>query len=100
VYSSPDTFVAGFRSALWIAVAFSAVGLLLALFRKRSTAAKLETAVALGETADHRSGQRETTAGPLAMSFDTTLDQTGLGRGMSGDDVAKTRYQKGKEDLG
>ncbi len=26
VYSSPDTFVAGFRSALWIAVAFSAVG--------------------------------------------------------------------------
>ena len=26
VYSSPETFVAGFRSALWIAVAFSAAG--------------------------------------------------------------------------
>jgi EmrB/QacA subfamily drug resistance transporter len=31
VYSSPDTFVAGFRSALWIAVAFSAIGIPLAL---------------------------------------------------------------------
>jgi EmrB/QacA subfamily drug resistance transporter len=31
VYSSPDTFVAGFRSALWVAVAFSAAGIPLAL---------------------------------------------------------------------
>jgi EmrB/QacA subfamily drug resistance transporter len=36
VYSSPDTFVAGFRSALWIAVAFSAVGIPLALIRRRA----------------------------------------------------------------
>jgi MFS family permease len=27
VYSSPDTFVSGFRSALWVAVAFAAIGL-------------------------------------------------------------------------
>lgn len=38
VYSSPDTFVAGFRSALWIAVAISAVGILLALCLKRTSA--------------------------------------------------------------
>jgi EmrB/QacA subfamily drug resistance transporter len=29
VYNSPDTFVTGFRSALWVAVAFSAIGILL-----------------------------------------------------------------------
>jgi hypothetical protein len=38
VYSSPDTFVAGFRSAPWIAVAISAVGILLALSLKRAAA--------------------------------------------------------------
>lgn len=31
VYSSPEMFVAGFRSALWVAVAFSAAGIPLAL---------------------------------------------------------------------
>jgi len=36
VYSSPDAFVAGFRSALWIAVAFSAVGIPLALSLKQA----------------------------------------------------------------
>jgi MFS family permease len=34
VYNSPDTFVAGFRSALWVAVAFSAIGILLTGFLK------------------------------------------------------------------
>jgi EmrB/QacA subfamily drug resistance transporter len=34
VYTSPDTFVSGFRSALWVAVAFSAVGILLTGFLK------------------------------------------------------------------
>jgi nitrate/nitrite transporter NarK len=34
VYSSAHTFVAGFRSALWVAVAFSAVGILLTLYVK------------------------------------------------------------------
>lgn len=37
VYSSPDTFVAGFRSALWVAVAFSAIAIPLALSLKRGT---------------------------------------------------------------
>jgi EmrB/QacA subfamily drug resistance transporter len=38
VYTSPDTFVAGFRSALWVAVAFSAAGIPIALLlRRRST---------------------------------------------------------------
>jgi EmrB/QacA subfamily drug resistance transporter len=32
VYTSPDTFVSGFRLALWVAVAFSAVGILLTGF--------------------------------------------------------------------
>jgi EmrB/QacA subfamily drug resistance transporter len=32
VYTSPDTFVAGLRSALWVAVAFSALGMLLTGF--------------------------------------------------------------------
>jgi predicted MFS family arabinose efflux permease len=32
VYSSPEMFVAGFRSALWVAVAFSAAGIPLALW--------------------------------------------------------------------
>jgi hypothetical protein len=31
VYSSPETFVAGFRSALWVAVALLAIGIPLAL---------------------------------------------------------------------
>jgi EmrB/QacA subfamily drug resistance transporter len=34
VYNSPDTFVSGFRSALWVAVAFSAIGILLTGFLK------------------------------------------------------------------
>jgi EmrB/QacA subfamily drug resistance transporter len=34
VYTSPDTFVSGFRSALWVAVAFSAIGILLTRFVK------------------------------------------------------------------
>jgi EmrB/QacA subfamily drug resistance transporter len=37
VYNSPDTFVAGFRTALWIPVAFSAVGVILALSLRRAT---------------------------------------------------------------
>lgn len=37
VYSSPDTFVAGFRSALWVAVAFSAAGIPLALSLKHAS---------------------------------------------------------------
>lgn len=37
VYNSPDTFVAGFRSALWIAVAFSAIGIALALLIKKTS---------------------------------------------------------------
>ena len=32
VYTSPDIFVSGFRSALWVAVAFSAIGILLTRF--------------------------------------------------------------------
>jgi MFS family permease len=87
VYSSPEVFVAGFRSALWIAVAFSAAGILLALYRKRATTPKPEPAVSLGGIADHPSGQQETAAGPLAMLFDTTLDQTGPGRETAGDDL-------------
>ena len=38
VYGSPDTFVAGFRSALWIAVAFTAIGIPLALSLRRTPA--------------------------------------------------------------
>lgn len=34
VYTSPDTFVAGFRSALWVAVAFTGLGIVLAVFLK------------------------------------------------------------------
>jgi EmrB/QacA subfamily drug resistance transporter len=34
VYTSPDIFVSGFRSAIWVAVAFSAVGILLTGFLK------------------------------------------------------------------
>jgi hypothetical protein len=34
VYSSPDTFVAGFHSALWVAVAFAALGVALTGFLK------------------------------------------------------------------
>jgi EmrB/QacA subfamily drug resistance transporter len=37
VYSSPDTFVAGFRPALWIAVAFSVIGIPLALSLKKES---------------------------------------------------------------
>ena len=45
IYSSPGTFVAGFRSALWVAVAFSAIGILLALTVKRVPGPKPEPAV-------------------------------------------------------
>ena len=37
VYTSPDTFVSGFRSALWVAVGFSAIGILLTGFLKPRT---------------------------------------------------------------
>ncbi|HXE46306.1 MAG TPA: MFS transporter [Conexibacter sp.] len=37
VYTSPDSFVSGFRTALWVAVAFSAVAIPLALSLKRGT---------------------------------------------------------------
>jgi EmrB/QacA subfamily drug resistance transporter len=37
VYNSPDTFVSGFRAALWVAVAFSAMGILLTGFLKPRT---------------------------------------------------------------
>jgi EmrB/QacA subfamily drug resistance transporter len=39
VYDSPAAFVAGFRAALWIAVAFSAAGIPLALLLRRAPAA-------------------------------------------------------------
>lgn len=45
IYSSPGTFVAGFRSALWVAVAFSAIWILLALTVKRVPGPKPEPAV-------------------------------------------------------
>jgi hypothetical protein len=32
VYSSPDTFVSGFHSALWVSVAFAAIGVGLTAF--------------------------------------------------------------------
>jgi EmrB/QacA subfamily drug resistance transporter len=43
VYSSPDTFVSGFRSALWVAVAFAALGVALTGFvkTKKSRAAEV-----------------------------------------------------------
>jgi EmrB/QacA subfamily drug resistance transporter len=37
VYTSPDTFVSGFRAALWVAVAFSAAAILLTGFLKPRT---------------------------------------------------------------
>jgi EmrB/QacA subfamily drug resistance transporter len=52
VYTSPDTFVAGFRSALWIAVAFSAVGIPLAMSLKRARLPNLEHPPAAAVTAD------------------------------------------------
>ena len=39
VYSSPEAFAAGFRSALWIAVGFSAIGIPLALSLKPAASA-------------------------------------------------------------
>jgi EmrB/QacA subfamily drug resistance transporter len=38
VYASPETFVEGFRSALWVAVAFSAAGIAIALTLRPGTA--------------------------------------------------------------
>ena len=46
VYSSPDAFVTGFRSALWVAVAFTAVGIALALSSRRTPRA-IETSSAV-----------------------------------------------------
>jgi EmrB/QacA subfamily drug resistance transporter len=48
VYASPDAFVEGFRSALWVAVGFSAVGIPLALALRRSPAPPAELAPAAG----------------------------------------------------
>ena len=46
VYSTPDTFVAGFRSALWVAVAFSTIGILLTgLLKARASQAACAEAV-------------------------------------------------------
>jgi EmrB/QacA subfamily drug resistance transporter len=46
VYSSPDTFVSGFHSALWVAVAFAALGVLLTgvLKTKKSRVAEVSMA--------------------------------------------------------
>jgi hypothetical protein len=44
VYGSPDTFVSGFRSALWVAVAFAAVGVLLTGLLKSRAGQAAETA--------------------------------------------------------
>jgi EmrB/QacA subfamily drug resistance transporter len=45
VYGSPEAFVSGFRSALWVAVGFSAVGILLTtLLKRRSVAPTAEGA--------------------------------------------------------
>jgi EmrB/QacA subfamily drug resistance transporter len=42
VYSSPHTFVSGFRSALWVAVAFAAVGIVLTGFLKSNASRSAE----------------------------------------------------------
>ncbi len=53
VYGSPDTFVVGFKQALWIAVAFSATGIPLALSLKRPRVRKSAAApTTLAATAD------------------------------------------------
>jgi MFS family permease len=53
VYSSPDTFVVGFKQALWIAVAFSAIGIPLALSLKQAHVLKPAPApTTLAATAD------------------------------------------------
>src|SRR5206468_9897948 len=51
VYHSPDTFVAGFRSALWVAVAFSAAGIPLALRGGRAARSAPEPSAELGQHA-------------------------------------------------
>jgi EmrB/QacA subfamily drug resistance transporter len=45
VYSSPETFVSGFRSALWVAVAFAAVGIALTGFLKSKASRVSEVSV-------------------------------------------------------
>jgi hypothetical protein len=45
VYTSPESFVSGFRSALWVAVAFSAVGIPLAALLRRRPARDEESSV-------------------------------------------------------
>jgi EmrB/QacA subfamily drug resistance transporter len=59
VYSSPGMFVAGFRSALWIAVAFSAAGIPLALSLKPTSA----PGAARGGQAEHSSAEAQQAAG-------------------------------------
>jgi hypothetical protein len=44
VYTSPETFVSGFHSALWVAVAFSGVGTLLIGFLKARVGNAADTA--------------------------------------------------------
>jgi EmrB/QacA subfamily drug resistance transporter len=46
VYSSPDTFVSGFHSALWVAVAFAALGVLLTGFLKTKKSRVAEVSMA------------------------------------------------------
>jgi hypothetical protein len=49
VFASPDAFVAGFTDALWVAVGFSVIGVLAALFTAaRSAAPREAVAPALG----------------------------------------------------
>ena len=50
VYTSPDTFVSGFHSALWVAVAFAALGALLTAFLKpkKSLAAEMSLEASAG----------------------------------------------------
>jgi EmrB/QacA subfamily drug resistance transporter len=45
VYTSPDTFVSGFRSALWVAVGFSTIGILLTGFLKPRASQAAELSV-------------------------------------------------------
>jgi hypothetical protein len=45
VYSSPDGFVSGFHSALWVAVAFAAAGIVLTGFLKPNWSPVAETSL-------------------------------------------------------
>jgi EmrB/QacA subfamily drug resistance transporter len=52
VYSSPETFVSGFRSALWVAVAFSAIGIVLTGFLKSRPRRAADAASGVGAHAE------------------------------------------------